>query len=75
MLSDETLRPVACQLAETVRRNVAIDGTQFEKGRANLRRFVRRILRRLGYPPVKQEKATVTVLEQAEVLFEDWATA
>ena len=39
----------------------------------NLRRLVRRILRKHGYPPDKQEKATLTVLEQAEVLSEGWA--
>ena len=43
--------------------------------RANLRRHVRRILRRHGYPPDKQEQATRTVLEQAEVLSEGWAAA
>ena len=36
--------------------------------RANLRRLVRRILRKHGYPPDKQEKAARTVLEQAEIL-------
>ena len=40
---------------------------------ANLRRLVKRILRRHGYPPDKQEKATRTVLEQAEVLSAGWA--
>jgi len=35
----------------------------------------RRILRKHGYPPDKQEKATLTVLEQAEVLSEGWAMA
>ena len=42
--------------------------------RAQLRVIVKRILRKFGYPPDKQEKATQTVLEQAEVLSEDWAT-
>jgi hypothetical protein len=28
-----------------------------------------------GYPPDKQEKATKAVLEQAEVLSEEWASA
>ena len=34
-----------------------------------------RILRKYGYPPDKQEKATQTVLEQAEVLSVEWITA
>jgi type I restriction enzyme R subunit len=45
-----------------------------ENVRAHLRVLVKRILRKYGYPPDKQEKATQTVLEQAEVLSEDWAT-
>ena len=45
-----------------------------ENVRANLRRLVKRILRKQNYPPDKQEKATRTVLEQAEVLSAGWAT-
>lgn len=44
-----------------------------EKVRAQLRVLVKRILRKHGYPPDKQEKATQTVLEQAEVLSAEWA--
>ena len=73
VLGDETLRDIARQLVETVRSNVTIDWTLRENVRANLRRLVRRILRKHGYPPDKQEKATQTVLEQAEVLSEGWA--
>ncbi len=75
VLGDETLRAIARELVETVRRNVTIDWTLRENVRANLRRHVRRILRRHGYPPDKQEQATLTVLEQAEVLSEGWAAA
>jgi hypothetical protein len=46
--------------------------TETENVRANLRVVVKRILRKYGYPPDKQEKATQTVLEQAEVLSEAW---
>ena len=74
VLGDETLRDIARQLVETVRNNVTIDWTLRENVRANLQRLVRRILRKHGYPPDKQEKATQTVLEQAEVLSEGWAT-
>ncbi len=75
VLGDETLRAIARQLVETVRNNVTIDWTLRESVRANLRRLVRRTLRKHGYPPDKQEKATRTVLEQAEVLSDGWATA
>ena len=73
VLGDETLREIARELVETVRNNVRIDWTLRENVRANLRRLVKRILRKHGYPPDKQEKATRTVLEQAEVLSEGWA--
>ena len=46
-----------------------------ENVRAQLRVIVKRILRKFGYPPDKQEKATQTVLEQAEVLSEGWAAS
>ena len=73
VLGDETLRDIARELVETVRGNVTIDWTLRENVRANLRRLVKRILRKHGYPPDKQEKATRTVLEQAEVLSAAWA--
>ena len=73
VLGDETLRGIARELVETVRGNVTIDWTLRENVRANLRRLVKRILRKHGYPPDKQEKATRTVLEQAEALSANWA--
>ena len=75
VLGDDTLRDIARELVETVRGNVTIDWTLRENVRAQLRVLVRRILRKHGYPPDKQEQATLTVLEQAEVLSEGWAAA
>ena len=73
VLGDETLRTIARELVETVRKNVTIDWTLRENVRAQLRVLVKRILRKHGYPPDKQEKATQTVLEQAAVLSAGWA--
>ena len=73
VLGDDTLRDIARELVETVRGNVTIDWTLRENVRANLRRLVKRVLRKHGYPPDKQESATRTVLEQAEVLSAGWA--
>ena len=73
VLGDETLRDIARELVKTVRDNVRIDWTLRENVIANLRRLVKRILRKHGYPPDKQEKATRTILEQAEVLSAGWA--
>ncbi len=75
VLGDETLRTIAQELVETVRSNVTIDWTLRENVRAGLRVAVRRILNRHGYPPDKQEKATLTVLEQAEVLSAEWTVS
>ena len=72
VLGDDTLRDIARELVETVHGNVTIDWTLRENVRANLRRLVRRVLRKHGYPPDKQEKATLTVLEQAEALSAAW---
>jgi type I restriction enzyme R subunit len=73
VLGDETLKSIARELVATVRQKVTIDWTVRENVRAQLRIYVKRILRRFGYPPDKQEQATTTVLEQAEVLSEMWA--
>ena len=72
VLGDETLRTIARELVAAVRQNVTIDWTVRENVRAQLRVIVKRILRRHGYPPDKQEKATQTVLEQAEALCAGW---
>ncbi len=74
VLGESTLRAIAREVAAAVRSNVTIDWTVRENVRAQLRVIVKRILREHGYPPDKQEKATHTVLEQAEVLSQEWAT-
>jgi len=73
VLGDEVLKGIARELVEMVHNNVTIDWTVRETVRAKLRVMVKRILRRYGYPPDKQEKATKTVLEQAELIARDWA--
>ncbi len=73
VLGDETLRTIARELVAMVRNNVTIDWTLRENVRAQLRVLVKRILRKYGYPPDKQERATQTVLEQAALLSDLWA--
>jgi type I restriction enzyme R subunit len=65
VLGDETLRTIARELVKTVRANVTIGWTLRENVRAQLQVLAKRILRKYGYPPDKQELATQTVLEQA----------
>lgn len=73
VLGDEELRAIARELVETVRNNVTIDWTLKESIQAKLRVMVKRVLRKHGYPPDKQQKATETVLEQATLICKDWA--
>lgn len=68
VLGDEQLRTIAREVAQTVRENASIDWTKREQVRANLRRHVKRVLRKYGYPPDKTDQAAETVIEQAELL-------
>jgi len=61
-------RPIAREVTDAVRKNVTIDWTMRENVRAQLQVIIKRILRKYGYPPDKQERATQTVLEQVELL-------
>src|SRR5262245_53318789 len=72
VLGEPTLKMIAQELVKAVRNNLTIDWTVRENVRANLRVIIKRILRKHGYPPDKQEKATQTVLEQAEALSRLW---
>ncbi len=72
VLGDEILRTIAHELVETIRRNRSIDWTIKESIQAKLRVMVKRILRKYGYPPDMEKRATETVLEQAKMLCKDW---
>ena len=65
---DETLRKIAAELLDKIKRNTGIDWQKRESVRARLRNLVRITLRRHNYPPNKQEQAINLVLEQAERL-------
>jgi type I restriction enzyme R subunit len=75
VLGNETLQTIARELVKAVRGNIKIDWTVRENVRAEMRVIIKRILRRYGYPPDKQARATELVLEQAEVLCEEWVEA
>jgi type I restriction enzyme, R subunit len=72
ILGDETLKIIAREIADKVRKNATIDWAMKESARARLMVIVRRTLNRYGYPPDKQQKAVDTVLKQAEVLADYW---
>lgn len=73
VLGDDTLRLIAQELVKSVRNSITIDWTVRENVRAQMRVIIKRILRKYGYPPDKQARATELVLEQAEVLCKDWS--
>lgn len=71
-LGDETLKAIARELVIMLRKNTSIDWTLKQNVQAKLRVLVKKMLNKYKYPPDKQETATKTVLEQAEVLCKDW---
>jgi type I restriction enzyme, R subunit len=73
VLGDKTLKLMAHELVDMIRKNVSVDWTMRDSVQAKLRVMVRHLLKKYGYPPDKQEKATFTVLEQAKLLCENWA--
>ncbi len=68
VLGDETLKSIAREIAEKVKRSYSIDWTLKESARAKLMVIVRRTLNKYGYPPDKQQKAIDTVLKQAALM-------
>ena len=74
LLGDDTLREIARILVDQVKKNTNIDWTIRENARAKLRSAVRRVLRKYGYPPDKQEIATRNVLTQAKYFANEWTS-
>ncbi len=73
VMGDQILAKIAQDLVEAIRGSVTIDWTQKEAVRADMRRKVKKLLRKHGYPPDKQENAVVVVIEQAERVCREWA--
>ncbi|PJA97213.1 MAG: hypothetical protein CO129_02410 [Ignavibacteriales bacterium CG_4_9_14_3_um_filter_34_10] len=71
VLGDETLKTIAKEIADKVKRNATIDWTIRESARAKLMVLVKRTLTKYGYPPDKQQKAIDTVLKQAELIADE----
>jgi type I restriction enzyme R subunit len=68
MMQDDTLKAIARELAESIKRKASLDWTQRDTVRADMRRTVRRLLAKYGYPPDAQESATQLVIKQAELM-------
>jgi type I restriction enzyme R subunit len=75
VLGEPTLKRIAQEIVQTMRRNITIDWARRENVRAHLRRLVKRILRKHGYPAEQYEQVAETVLEQAQLFADEWAAA
>jgi type I restriction enzyme R subunit len=75
VLGDEILRHIARELVDTVKKNTSIDWTVRENVQAKMRIAVKKILRKHGYPPDMELKATETVIEQAKLMANNFSEA
>ena len=73
VMGDEKIRSLAHELIHIVKEHASIDWTVRESARAKLKVMVKRLLKKHGYPPDLQKKATDTVIEQAEVVAREWS--
>lgn len=71
IMDDNVLMKIARELVESIHKSVTIDWTMRENVQAEMRVKIKKILRKYGYPPDKQQKATDTVIEQAKLLCKD----
>jgi type I restriction enzyme R subunit len=69
-LTDETLKKIAHELAQSLRQNLTVDWSARESVQAKLRLMVKRILRKYKYPPDQQNAAVELVLQQAKAMAE-----
>lgn len=72
-MTDQTLKELAHELTEQLRKSTTVDWRVRESVRAQMRLLIKRLLRKYKYPPEGQEKAVTRVLEQAEVLADAWS--
>ena len=70
VMQDDKLQLIARELSDRIKSKWSLDWTQRETVRADMRRTVRRLLSKYGYPPDAQEAATQLVIRQAELMAE-----
>lgn len=74
-MGEPALRVIAHELVTVLKSNVSVDWMHRDPARANIRRHVKRLLRKYGYSPDLQNAAVQNVLQQAEALSAEWAVA
>lgn len=72
-MGDEILKKIAQELTDKLRNSVSVDWQKRESVRAKMRNMIRIILRRYKYPPDQQMEAIDMVMQQAEVLSDEWS--
>jgi len=72
-LGDDTLKKIAVEITDKLRKSTTVDWQVRESVRAKLRILVRRTLQRYKYPPDKAAAAIELVMQQAEVLSNGWS--
>src|ERR1700691_5217857 len=73
VMGEPAVRVIAHELVTVIKGNVTVDWMHRDSARANIRRHVKRLLRKYGYPPDLQDAAVQNVLQQAEALSAGWA--
>lgn len=73
ILGDDILKTIARELVVSVRNSVTIDWDKKESVQAKMRVMIKRILKKYGYPPEKQDQAVKTILQQAKLIADDFA--
>jgi len=72
-MGDEILKKIAIELTEKLRSSISVDWQKRESVRAKMRNIIRIILKRYKYPPDKTAEALDMVMQQAEVLSDEWS--
>jgi type I restriction enzyme R subunit len=73
LMGDEVLMKMARELATKLRGNLSIDWQYKENVRAKLRTMIKALLKRYKHPPDQEPAAIELVLQQTEMISEEWA--
>jgi type I restriction enzyme R subunit len=73
LMGDQVLTQMARELAEKLRNNLSIDWQYKENVRARLRTMIKALLKRYKYPPDQEAVAIDLVLQQTEMIAEEWS--
>jgi len=68
LIGDATLRQIASELADAIRRNMSVDWTVREAVQAKMRVIIKRLLRKYKYPPDEETNAIRLVMDQAKLI-------